>query len=92
VLVSQQVIDVEALKARISELEAKTLHSGFWDAPDEAQKIMSEMTAYKDDVAMCEEWDSLLADADVALELAASEEVRFNFSQYQGRCMLHPKF
>lgn len=74
-LVSQQVIDVEALKARISELESKTLHSGFWDTPEEAQQIMSEMTTHKDDVAMCEEWDSLLADADVALELAACEEV-----------------
>ena len=67
------VVSPDACRERITELEKETVTACFWDNAAAAQKVMTEMNAHKDDVALTERWDSLIADACVALEFAADE-------------------
>nr|WP_330392530.1 peptide chain release factor 2 [Geosporobacter subterraneus] len=63
---------MERLKNQIEELDAKTVDTGFWDDPQQAQKILQQAKFLKDQVKKYEDlylsWEELQLLLDMALE------------------------
>ncbi|ACV59557.1 MULTISPECIES: peptide chain release factor 2 [Alicyclobacillus] len=67
-------LDVAGKEHRIATLEALMAAPDFWDDPDRAQKIIAEMNGVKSVVDTMRRLESLLQDAEVALQLAQEED------------------
>ncbi len=61
-----EAIGYEKLKLRIAELEEKTTHAGFWDSPENSQKVHQEIKQLKDRVSA---YDALVRSFEDALTL-----------------------
>ena len=66
-------LGVEHLRARRAELETEVSRPDLWDDPDAARRVTSEFSAVNDDIAMLEELDAKLSDAEELHELIIEE-------------------
>ena len=71
--ISGCVFDVDGLIHRINEMEAKTMAPDFWNNKNEAREILSKINADKNIVNSFNEISLLLQDAEVMIDLAATE-------------------
>lgn len=65
--------NLERLRLKVEELERKQSEPGFWDNPEESQKIVQEAGGYK---RTLDEYDTMMRayeDAGVLIEMAAEE-------------------
>src|SRR4051812_27000954 len=62
--------DAPAKQNRLKELEAAATQPAFWDAPQEAQKVLKETAALKDVLKTLEDMDRRLEDLKAHEELA----------------------
>ena len=70
---SRSVVNVRQVESEIATLEPQVSAPGFWDDQAAAQRVLAELAASKETLGRVSQWDSWLADANAALELA--EEV-----------------
>ena len=63
-----------AKKQRIEELERKMEEPGFWDEPEESQKIMKDLKDLKDQVETVEHLEQSYEDIGLLIEMAYEEE------------------
>nr|WP_330421717.1 peptide chain release factor 2 [Dorea sp. AF36-15AT] len=61
-------------KQRIEELERKMEEPGFWDEPEESQKIMKDLKDLKDQVETVEHLEQSYEDIGLLIEMAYEEE------------------
>lgn len=64
------IFDPASKEADIEKLEQKTSETGFWDDPQEAQKLLQELNQLKSYVEPLRELESKVADLQVLAELA----------------------
>ena len=67
-------IDVASLKKEEKEIEKQTFQPGFWDQPEEAQKIIRKQNQYKEKIDTYEELMEDIEEAQVMIELMEEEE------------------
>ena len=65
--------DPAGLKARLEEVEKKVEQPGFWDDPEEAQKLMKEKKGIEDSLGQLENLKNRLDDMDVLVEMYEEE-------------------
>ncbi len=63
----------EAEKLRLAELEALMSEEGFWERPEDAERVIRELKRVKDTVTSIEEVESRLSDAEGFLTLGEEE-------------------
>ena len=65
-------LNLELAQREVSELEIKSSQPGFWDNPDESQKVVSRMGALKGKIegfgALYSQWEDLLTLCEMAIE------------------------
>lgn len=66
-------LNIDTVKQKIGELEARMAAPGFWDKPEAAQEVVQELKALKGLVAAPEELQRELDDAVTLIEMAAEE-------------------
>lgn len=66
----ESYLHLDEKRTRVSELEAKSVASGFWDDADAARATMEEIARTKEDIAAVDTARGELSDARAALELA----------------------
>ena len=66
-------LGLEKLRKRHAELEAEASQPGLWDDPDNARAVTSELGRVSDDIALLEDLDRRLSDAEVLHELMIEE-------------------
>ncbi len=69
-----EYLHIDAKREEASVLEAKAAEPGFWDDPASAQATMSKAAELRDEIASVASIRAALEDAEVANELAVSEE------------------
>ncbi len=67
------LFDLEAKEDRIKELELQMTDPGFWDHPNEAQKVINETNGLKNYVDRFAELEAKLDDLEVSYELVKEE-------------------
>ena len=68
-----QSLGLEKAKREVEELEIKSSQPGFWDNPDESQKIVSRMGALKGKIEAYDHLHSLCDDLLTICEMAIEE-------------------
>mgnify|MGYP000373386383 CR=1 FL=1 len=66
----ESYLHLDEKRARVAELEAKSVAPGFWDDADAARATMEEIARAKEDIAAVDTARGELSDARAALELA----------------------
>ncbi|MBF8982950.1 peptide chain release factor 2 [Lutibacter sp. B2] len=81
-------LDCDLLKQKVEELDAKTLDAGFWDDPQQAQKILQETKGIKDKISRIENLHEKQEEINILLEMAIEEnddsvekEIQNNFQE-----------
>ncbi|GAA3612060.1 peptide chain release factor 2 [Marihabitans asiaticum] len=69
----RQVTDLDALRARIADLEEQSSDPTIWDDPDNAQKVTSAMQRARADVERVTSMDSRIDDVEVLAEMGLEE-------------------
>ncbi|MFQ5823083.1 MAG: peptide chain release factor 2 [bacterium] len=77
------VFDISKREKAIAELEKKTTEPGFWDDSESAQKIMQEMSYYREPVEQYKELQTKQEDLEVLLDLAKEEEDSETFKEVE---------
>ncbi|MDQ3680351.1 MAG: peptide chain release factor 2 [Actinomycetota bacterium] len=70
---AERYLDVEGKRKRLAELEAQVGLSNLWDDPDTARAVTTEFGRLGDDVALFDDLDGRLADAETLFGLAVDE-------------------
>jgi peptide chain release factor 2 len=70
----REALNIDAAKAKIADLEAKMAAPGFWDEPDEAQRVVQRLKGLKRIVDAPESLQKDITDARELLELCQLEE------------------
>jgi len=73
---AQVYLGLDHLQQRKVELEQEVSRPDLWDDPDHARRVTSEYSAVNDDIAMLEDLDSRLSDAEVLHDLMLEEADR----------------
>ena len=68
------VVDVDALRAKIVDLEARASAPDLWDDPDAAQKVTSELSHAQSQLSRITAVESRLDDLEVLIELVNMED------------------
>ncbi|MGO1542809.1 MAG: peptide chain release factor 2 [Gulosibacter sp.] len=66
----RQVLDPDALEAKISELETQASQPDLWDDPESAQKVTSDLSHAQADLKRIREIEQRLDDLEVLVEMA----------------------
>jgi peptide chain release factor 2 len=61
--------DSAVKREKLTELEQATTEPEFWNAPNEAQEVLRELNALKEDQNLIRQWENGLSDATVFMEL-----------------------
>ena len=69
----RKCLNVEGTKAQIAKLETEMTVPGFWDDPEQAQKILQRLKALKDAISAPDELHREIEDAQVLVDLAREE-------------------
>jgi peptide chain release factor 2 len=70
---AESYLGLDALKSRLTELEAEISKPDLWDDQDRARAVSTEFTRVKEDVDLLASMRSRLDDIDVLAEMAAEE-------------------
>ncbi|MGO1568679.1 MAG: PCRF domain-containing protein, partial [Brachybacterium sp.] len=70
----EQVTDIEALDAKIADLELQASDQNLWDDVDNAQKVSSALSHAQSERRRISELTSRIEDLEVMVELAAEED------------------
>ncbi|MDQ3570660.1 MAG: peptide chain release factor 2 [Actinomycetota bacterium] len=70
---AERYLDVEGKRKRLAELEAQVGLANLWDDPDTARAVTTEFGRLGDDVALFDDLDGRLADAETLFGLAVDE-------------------
>ena len=70
----ERVLDIDALRAKIGQLEQEASDPSLWDDQTRAQKVTSELSHAQNELRRVEELRARLDDLPVLYELAAEEE------------------
>jgi peptide chain release factor 2 len=73
---AQVYLGLDHLQQRKAELEQDVSRPDLWDDPDRARRVTSEYSAVNDDIAMLEDLDGRLSDAEVLHDLMLEEADR----------------
>ena len=65
-----QVLDPDALRAQLADLESQAAEPGLWDDPDRAQQVTSRLSSHKATLDKLDDLRGRLEDAQAALDLA----------------------
>jgi peptide chain release factor 2 len=68
------IFDVEANRNRIGQLEKTMSEAGFWDDPQQAQKVTKKLSQLKDNVSLWEITNCQQEEVQILFELALEEE------------------
>lgn len=69
----REVTDLDALKARIAELEEKSAAPNLWDDPDEAQKVTSALSRANAEYERVTGMDARIDDLETLVEMATED-------------------
>jgi peptide chain release factor 2 len=69
----REVTDLDALKARIAELEEKSAAPDLWDDPDEAQKVTSALSRANAEYERVTGMDARIDDLETLVEMATED-------------------
>ena len=85
-----QSLGLEQAKREVEELELKSSQPGFWDNPEESQKIVSKLGAIKGKIEsyhhLCELCDDLLTICEMAIEEqdeSLSDELKTGYKELE---------
>eukprot|EP00873_Tetraselmis_striata_P006120 jgi/Tetstr1/426384/TSEL_016696.t1 len=67
------IVNEAELASKLACLERESVAEGLWDSPEQAQKLMQELNAVKDELQQIAQIHSIMDDATVALELLQDE-------------------
>lgn len=67
-------LDIDKVNADVTALEARMAYQGFWDDPDEAQKVLQELKGLKQIATAPDELQADIAEARELIEIAQMEE------------------
>eukprot|EP01041_Mallomonas_annulata_P004200 gene4200-8352_t len=70
---SPDVLNVQALRASVKDMEQESGQPGFWDNQEKAQTLLSEMNRVKALVDRADKWKSDFDDSEAMLEMAMEE-------------------
>ena len=73
--------NLDRLRLKVEELERKQSEPGFWDDPEQSQKIVQEAGSYKRTLDEFDEMMGAYEDAEVMLEMGEEEE-----DESEGNC------
>jgi peptide chain release factor 2 len=73
---AEQYLGIDRLRERRTELEKEASRPDLWDDPDRGRRVTSELGAVSDDIALLEDLDARLSDAEVLHELMVEEDDR----------------
>lgn len=71
---SPDVLNVQALRASVRDMEEESSQPGFWDNQEKAQSLLSEMNRVKALVDRADNWVASSQDADALLTMATEDE------------------
>jgi peptide chain release factor 2 len=69
-----ECLHIDVRRADLARLEANAARPGFWDEAAAAQNTMAQLSGIRDEIAGYEDIVSVLDDAEIANELAVSED------------------
>jgi len=85
--------DLSTKKAKLAELQEQMSTAGFWDNPEKAQSVVSQLSAFKSVIEPAEEVRQSVEDLAELFELAASEadeetlrHIESDVAELQKRC------
>ncbi|MCY4665250.1 MAG: PCRF domain-containing protein, partial [Acidimicrobiaceae bacterium] len=70
---AEAYLRVEALRARLPQLEAESSRPDLWDQPERARAVTSELASISDDLAMFDRLAGEISDAETLNQLAVEE-------------------
>lgn len=76
----RSVFDFESLSAKLEKLEAQMQEPDVWSDKNRVSKLGSDIKEIKDNISLIESWQSVVDDADVALEIQDSDLIKESFS------------
>ena len=68
------VVDLPRLAATVADLDATASEGSLWDDPAKAKAVMAELADAKEQLATARQFENLLGDAAVALEMIDAEK------------------
>lgn len=71
---SSDALDPSGMKAKLDKLEAQITEEGFWNDPENAQKIMKEKKSLEDKLAELDRYRSTLEDLELMIDMAEEGE------------------
>ncbi|MGD1859258.1 MAG: peptide chain release factor 2 [Leptolyngbyaceae cyanobacterium] len=66
---AQDYLDIDAITAKIQDLEQQAAQPELWDEPENAQRILQELNDYKAQLEQLQRWQTQVADTEAILEL-----------------------
>lgn len=76
----RSVFDFESLSAKLEKLEAQMQEPDVWSDKNRVSKLGSDIKEIKDNISLIESWQSVVDDAEVALEIQDSDLIKESFS------------
>ena len=70
---AEAYLRVDALRARLPQLEAESSRPDLWDQPERARAVTSELAVVTDDLALFDRLDADISDAETLTQLAVEE-------------------
>ncbi|MCY4069365.1 MAG: peptide chain release factor 2 [Acidimicrobiaceae bacterium] len=70
---AEAYLRVDALRARLPQLEAESSRPDLWDQPERARAVTSELAVVTDDLALFDRLDADISDAETLNQLAVEE-------------------
>lgn len=76
----RSVFDFDGLSAKLEKLEAQMQEPDVWSDKNRVSKLGSDIKEIKDNISLIESWQSVVDDAEVALEIQDSDLIKESFS------------
>ena len=76
----RSVFDFDGLSAKLEKLEAQMQEPDVWSDKNRVSKLGSDIKEIKDNISLIEGWQSVVDDAEVALEIQDSDLIKESFS------------
>ena len=76
----RSVFDFESLPAKLEKLETQMQAPDVWSDKNRVSKLGSDIKEIKDNISLIESWQSVVDDAEVALEIQDSDLIKESFS------------
>ncbi|MEO0536630.1 MAG: peptide chain release factor 2 [Cyanobacteria bacterium P01_A01_bin.123] len=81
---TQEYLDVPALQAKITDLEATAAQPEFWENQTQAQQVLQELNEHKSHLDQLHQWQTSVEDTQAILELLEDDSDALLFEEAQG--------